>query len=75
MQAVGRYGLRAVRAIKPTFSGRKVTDIGLRNVAALHTSRRYLLVDLQAVSLSGISFHCQCYLNVTLDRTVISVGR
>jgi len=40
MQAVGRYGLRAVRAIKPTFSGRTATNVALRNVAAFHTTRR-----------------------------------
>jgi F-type H+-transporting ATPase subunit beta len=48
MQAVGRCGLRAVRAIKPSFSGKKATNVALRNAAALHTSRRQYAAQPQA---------------------------
>ena len=43
MQSVSRCGLRAIRAIKPSFSGEKANSVALQNVSALHTSRKLIL--------------------------------
>jgi len=67
MQAVGRCGFQAVKALRPSFSVNYATNIALKNCAALHTSRRQYAAQPQAAAQGGIKGRIVAVIGAVVD--------